>query len=392
MGSTRTSGRSRGRLESKLDASLAQRLGERREQALHQPVHLLGQRVEGGRAAEAQQVADPAIEPIHFLDDRFERLAGGRRVGVTPYQLGRGPQARQRIPESVGHRGGHLADGRELLRLHQLRLGTLQLGHVSAQALGHPPERARQLADLVPRGRCDRMIELARANHRHRGGEVADGPGEAAGDRPGDDKSHGQRERDDDQQRAAFDGEDLLQPCVGAAHARLPRPPVHLAVHLRERRLQPASQLLLREGERLLAAPRIGQAEDALGHLPDLGLDTSDPISEVGLARAELPAPASLPVGHHLAGQLELAPGTGIQAAEIAPDDLALIEHRGLQLRVGASPRHALAQGIERPPLEPIAPNGFDAHQQSGKHHEREAKQEFALEGHRSNISSVGVA
>ena len=110
------------------------------------------------------------------------------------------------------------------------------------------------------------------------------------------------------------------------------------------------------------------------------------PSARLRLARAELRAPASLPVVHHLAGQLELAPGTGIQAAEIAPDDLALIEHRGLQLRVGASPRHALAQGIERPPLEPIAPNGFGPHQQSGKHHEREAKQEFALEGHGSNI------
>ena len=115
---------------------------------------LSGNGLKRRRPAEAQQVADPAVEPVHLLDDRVERArAAGGRVGVTPHQLGRGPQARQRIPESVGHRGRHLADRRELLRLHQLRLGTLQLATFRRRLPVIRPNAPRQVADLVARGR-----------------------------------------------------------------------------------------------------------------------------------------------------------------------------------------------------------------------------------------------
>ena len=62
-----------------------------REQVLDQPVEPLRHRAEGRRPAEAQQVADPAVEPVHLLDDGVEML--GR---ATASRGGGGPAGRRR--------------------------------------------------------------------------------------------------------------------------------------------------------------------------------------------------------------------------------------------------------------------------------------------------------
>ena len=152
-------------------------------------------------------------------------------------------------------------------------------------------------------------------------------------------------------------------------------------------RLEASLQLPLGEGEGLRTTPRVGQAEHAVGHLADLALEAGGPVGQRGLVRPQLRPPPLAPVVHHLAGESELPPGAGVEPAEIAPDDLALVEHGGLELGVGASPRHALAQGIQRAALQPVAPVGLRPDQQGREHHERESEQEFALEGHGVNIS-----
>src|SRR5438309_6787323 len=65
------------------------------------------------------------------------------RSTLFPYttlfrSLGCGAQAGQRIPQAVGHRGGHLTDGGELLGLHQL-------GARLAQLLGHSDRKSTRL-------------------------------------------------------------------------------------------------------------------------------------------------------------------------------------------------------------------------------------------------------
>ena len=81
IGSTRTSGRSGGRLDLELDPPLPQRLGEARQQCLHQPVEPLRHRPVRRGPAEAEQVADPAVEPVHLLDDRVELLGAAGESG-----------------------------------------------------------------------------------------------------------------------------------------------------------------------------------------------------------------------------------------------------------------------------------------------------------------------
>ena len=160
-------------------------------------------------------------------------------------QLGRGPQAAERIPQAVGHRRGHFADGGELLGLHQLGLGPLQLidfplelavesRHVGpglAQVLGHAAERLREVPDLVSRGGRDRILELPRAHDGHRPGELADRPGEASRDEPGRKEPGGQGKHDDRKQGPGFGTEDLLQAGVGTPHAGLAGPAIDLPIH-----------------------------------------------------------------------------------------------------------------------------------------------------------------
>ena len=190
IGSTRTSGSSERQVEPKLDLALSQQFGEARQQALHQLREPLDQRAVRRGAGEAQQMADPAVEPVHLLDDRVELFPRGRRLGMPPGELRRGAEARERVPHAVRHRGRHLADGRELARLDQLRLGALEL-------LRHPGERAREVADLVLRRGADRVIEPPASHHGHGAGQLAEGPGQASGDEPGEQEPEPERQRDD---------------------------------------------------------------------------------------------------------------------------------------------------------------------------------------------------
>ena len=223
-------------------------------------------------------------------------------------------------------------------------------------------------------------------DHRHRVGQLADGPGEPRADGPGGEQPGRQGERDDRDQRAALAGQDLLQQGVGAAHARLAGPAIDLPVHGGESRLEPTLELALGEREGLGPMARIGQGEDAVRHPHDVVLNPADAVGQAPLARSELRAPAILPVADDLAGQGELLAGGRVEAAEIAPDDLSLVEHRGLQLGVGPGARHALAQRLEGAALQDVAADRLRPDQEGGQHHQREAEQEFALEGHASNI------
>ena len=81
---------------------------------------------------------DPLVETIHLLDDGVQLFAGGAGRALDPAlsELRGGSQARERVPQSVGHACRHLADRGELLGLHELRAGL-------AEPLGHLRERAR---------------------------------------------------------------------------------------------------------------------------------------------------------------------------------------------------------------------------------------------------------
>src|SRR6185503_2664553 len=78
-----------------------------------------------------------------------------------------------------------------------------------------------------------------------------------------------------------------------------------------------------------------------------------------------------------------------IQAAQIAPDDFALVEHGGFQLGIGPGARHAFTQGLQSPPLQQIAPNGAGSDRESRQRHECKSKQEFALEGHLKKLTDT---
>ena len=205
-------------------------------------------------------MADATVEAVHLRDDGVEVLPRRGRIGMPAGELGGRPQTRERIAEPVRHRGRHLSDRGELLRLHQLRLGALELRDVAPEPLGHASERPGQLADLVAAARRDRMVQLALAHDRHGLGQLADGPGESARDDPGRQESGRERERDDEDERAALAGEDLLQPGVGAADAGLPGAAVDLAVHRGERGEQPSLELALRDAVGALPVPRLGHA------------------------------------------------------------------------------------------------------------------------------------
>ena len=114
-------------LDLQLYSTLPQLFGERGQKPLYQPGDAFARRPERRRPGKAQQVADPPVEPVHFLDDGVEVFAGRRSLRVVPHHLGGGAEAGERVPQAVGHGRGHLADRCELLRLNQLRLGPLQL-------------------------------------------------------------------------------------------------------------------------------------------------------------------------------------------------------------------------------------------------------------------------
>ena len=102
----------------------------------------------------------------------------------------------------------------------------------------------------------------------------------------------------------------------------------------------------------------------------NLLLDVANPFGQPHLVRPKLRGPALLPVVHHLPGQPKLLLGSGVHAAQIAPDDLALIEHRRLQLGIGPGPRHALPQRLQGAALQEVAPDRLGPDQQGGEDHE----------------------
>src|SRR6476620_3137338 len=129
--------------------------------------------------------------------------------------------------------------------------------------------------------------------------------------------------------------------------------------------------------------------EDAVSRDQDLPLDLANSRIELLLIGMQFGGPALLPVVHHLIGEVKLLSRRWIQAAEVPPDDLALVEHGRLELRVGSGPGHALAQSRECPTLQNLAPNRPRADPQRPDHHPRKAKQQFALEGHMSKLTGT---
>src|SRR6476646_1300396 len=129
--------------------------------------------------------------------------------------------------------------------------------------------------------------------------------------------------------------------------------------------------------------------EDAVSRDQDLPLALANSRIELLLIGMQFGGPALLPVVHHLISEVKLLSRRWIQAAEVPPDDLALVEHGGLELRVGSGPGHALAQSRECPTLQNIAPNRPRADHQRRDHHQRKPKQQFALEGHISKLTGT---
>src|SRR5204863_4190771 len=113
------------------------------------------------------------------------------------------------------------------------------------------------------------------------------------------------------------------------------------------------------------------------------------------LVRRQPGGPAIEPVVHHLVGEREFLLSGGI-AAQVAPDDLRLVEHRILDVRVGARARQPLAQHVQRGALQRIRADRLDADEQGRDDHQGEPQQQLALQGHAlmaprtsSRISSV---
>ena len=285
--------------------------------ASDQAENALAGRPEGRWPGEAQQVADAAVEAVHFLDDGVQVLTRRWRLRVEPDDLGRRAEAGQRVPQSVSDRGRHLADRGQLLGLDQLRLGAFQLGDLGLQlvvepdhvgsglpeVVGHAGEGSCQLADLVPGVGGNRVIEITGPDHRHRSGELADRPGQAAGYEPGTQQPGGQGEDHDHDEHPLLRGKNFLQAGIGPTNAGLARPAVDVPVELGEGRMQPALELLLGHGERRLAPARVVELEDGRGGGLDLLLDVPNPFGQPHLLRPQLGRPALLPVVHHLPRQ-----------------------------------------------------------------------------------------
>ncbi|PYP96195.1 MAG: hypothetical protein DMD34_05760 [Gemmatimonadetes bacterium] len=157
--------------------------------------------------------------------------------------------------------------------------------------------------------------------------------------------------------------------CERRLHAELACPAVDLAVHLRQGRLQALNQLLARQHRGGGVLSRVVQLEHAYRHGPDIGLDPPDAGRQVELIGRQGGGPTVEPVVHDLFGERELLPRRRI-AAQVAPDDLGLIEHRVLDFGVRARARQSLAQRFERAAHQHIGAHRLDTHEQGGNHHE----------------------
>src|SRR2546430_12997700 len=109
---------------------------------------------------------------------------------------------------------------------------------------------------------------------------------------------------------------------------------------------------------------------------------------ELDLVGGKVGGPALEPEVPHLLGEREFLLGGGI-AAQVAPDDLRLVEHRVFDVRVGARARQALAQRLQRAALQGVGPDRLDADEQGRDDHEGETHQQLALQRHSSIAPST---
>ena len=88
---------------------------------------------------------------------------------------------------------------------------------------------------------------------------------------------------EDRDQHVALAGDDLLEPSIGAAHARLARLPIDVAIELRERREQAIAQVALGQLVRRLVLAGVIQLEHAVGDDLDAALNFLGAVRERGL-------------------------------------------------------------------------------------------------------------
>ena len=213
------------------------------------------------------------------------------------------------------------------------------------------------------------MLEITRPDYCHRSGELADRPGQTAGDEPGAQHPGPQGEDHDQEKHALLRSEDFFQPGIRTTDAGFPCPAVDVTVELRQGGLQAFLELLPSHGERCLPPTRVIEAEDARRGGLNLLLNVADPLGQPHLVGSKLSGPALLPVVHYLPCQTKLLFGAGVQAAQVAPYDLALIEHGGLQLRIRPGASHALPQRLQGPTLQEITPDRLGPDQEGGEDH-----------------------
>ena len=340
------------------------------------------------------------------LDHRLERLSAAGESGCRSASCA---DARRlaRDSEVVGHAGRHLAHRCQLLLLHEPGLRRLELGHLGREfrvemhlvrarlpeVLRHLAETAGQVADLVARSRGDRMVEVAAADHRHGLAQLADRARQAARDerRPAKPATTESSRIQKSSVRSVFD--DLRDPAERPRNAELARAPViwwFISVSAGSSRPLSCPLASVYASARL---PEVFEREDAVCYRADLDLDAPHATREFLFVGLQLRGPAVEPVVHHLAAEPELLARARLHAAERAPDHLALVEHRGLDLGVGPGPCQALAQVLQGAAFQRVAADRLGAHQQHREDHEPEAEKEFLLERHweRSTDGDAGM-
>ena len=166
MGSTRTCGRVAGTAISR--STGCSRIGSRPRAGARSISRgrLSRHRVERRRPAEAEQVADAAVEPIHLLDDGVEVLAwrratsGWRRTSCA---------AARRLASGFRSPCATAADISPIEASFSACTSCARDSR-SCPVIGR--ERAGQVADLVARRGLDRVVEIAPADDRHRVGQL----------------------------------------------------------------------------------------------------------------------------------------------------------------------------------------------------------------------------
>src|SRR5262249_40945075 len=132
----------------------------------------------------------------------------------------------------------------------------------------------------------------------------------------------------------------------------------------------------------LLAPPAVGQHDHAVSYGSDLPLYLPYVVRQLDLVRPELGGPPFEPVVHHFTAKPPFFPGVWIEASQMSPDRLGLVEHGVLNVGVGAGAGETLTQRLEGSALQRVAADRFDPNQERGERHEQKAEQEPALKGH----------